>query len=62
MISKDSKWIVCMFFMSVIIYGMIVSNFTSTVHIDVDEELYMALARSFHYSGKFEWGGAFGRL
>ena len=26
------------------------------MHIDVDEELYVALARSFHYSGRFEYG------
>lgn len=43
--------------MSIIIYGIYVSFFTSTVHVDVDEELYIGLARSFHYQGRFKMGG-----
>lgn len=44
------------FILAVIIYGIIAAVFTSTVHIDVDEELYTALARTFHYQGKFGTG------
>ena len=44
------------FILSVIVYGIIAAVFTSTVHIDVDEELYTALARTFHYQGRFGTG------
>ena len=48
--------IALLYLSSIIIYGIIASLFTSTVHIDVDEELYVALAKSFHYNGRFEYG------
>lgn len=53
---NKGKKVIALFLISVIVYGVIVSFFTSTVHIDVDEELYIALARSFHYEGRFEYG------
>lgn len=55
-VGNKSRWIVLIFLISIIVYGIAVSFFTSTVHVGVDEELYVALARSFHYTGKFEYG------
>lgn len=52
----EFKKIFVLFLWAIVVYGIIVSLFTSTVHIDVDEELYLALARSFHYRGRFEYG------
>lgn len=49
--------IIIIYIMFVLIYGVIASLFTSTVHIDVDEELYLEMARSFHYEGRFALGG-----
>lgn len=37
--------IIIIYIMFVLIYGVIASLFTSTVHIDVDEELYLEMAR-----------------
>lgn len=54
---NQKKKMVLLYLGSVIVYGIIASLFTSTVHIDVDEELYLALAKSFHYNGRFEYGG-----
>lgn len=51
----EKRKIALLFCGAVIIYGIIISFFASTVHIDVDEELYVALARSFHYNGRFEY-------
>lgn len=53
---KDSR-IIYLFLSAVIIYGIIALFFTSTVHVEVDEELYVALAKSFHYKGRFEADG-----
>ena len=38
-------------------YTLWVSNFTIPVHIKVDEELYISMARSFHYEGVFSENG-----
>lgn len=51
------KNLVSLFFIGVIFYTVWVSLFTSTVHIEVDEELYVTLAKSFHYLGRFEKNG-----
>ena len=51
---KNVKWL---FLTGVIFYTIWVSLFTSTVHIEVDEELYVTLAKSFHYLGRFEKNG-----
>lgn len=51
------KKIILLYIVFVCLYGVIVSFFTSTVHIDVDEELYLEMARSFHYEGRFALGG-----
>ncbi len=45
--------IVMLYLISILVYGKIVSVFTCTVHTFVDEELYLALAKSFHYQGSF---------
>lgn len=45
------------YLIAVIVYGIIVSLFSSTVHVGVDEELYLTLAKSFHFAGKFEING-----
>lgn len=55
---KKNSHIIVMFFIAVIVYGIIASLFTSTVHAVVDEELYVALAKSFHYKGRFEVDGS----
>lgn len=49
--------IIIIYFIAVLIYGMIVSLFSSTVHVGADEEIYLTLAKSFHYFGKFEIDG-----
>ncbi|MCM1261957.1 MAG: hypothetical protein NC313_04480 [Butyrivibrio sp.] len=54
-IRNESKWIAYIFLISIVAYGIIISFFTSTVHVGVDEELYVSLARSFHYKGNFEY-------
>lgn len=51
------KKIILLYVIFVCLYSVIVSFFTSTVHIDVDEELYLEMARSFHYEGRFALGG-----
>lgn len=53
-VNKNIVKLFGIFLLSVIFYGMIASFFTSTVHVDVDEELYLSLAKSFHYNGRFE--------
>lgn len=52
-ISSDILRVSIFFLVSVLIYGIIVSLFTSTVHIDTDEESYLTLAKTFHYYGNF---------
>ena len=52
---REKLRIILLYLSAILIYGIIVSFFTSTVHIDVDEELYLALAKSFHYQGRFEY-------
>ncbi len=49
--------IIVAYLASVLFYGVFVSFFTSTVHAGVDEDIYLALAKSFHYSGCFEIEG-----
>lgn len=34
-------------------YALLVSQYTIPVHLSVDEELYISMARSFHYEGVF---------
>ncbi len=46
-----------MFLLGLAVYGTIIAFFTSTVYVTADEELYVALAKSFHYTGSFEVNG-----
>lgn len=55
--SSKNRQVVWMFFLAVLVYGIYVSFFTSTVHIEVDEELYLELAKSFHYEHRFVVNG-----
>lgn len=45
------------FLLGVAVYGTIITFFTSTVYVTADEELYVALAKSFHYTGRFSVNG-----
>lgn len=56
--TKETRKIIRIYLICVLIYGIFVSFITSTVHIGCDEELYLELAKSFHYSGKFRFNGA----
>lgn len=38
-------------------YAWFVRRFTIPVHLGVDEELYISMARSFHYEGAFQMNG-----
>lgn len=53
---KELKKIVIIFLITIIAYGIAASVFTITVHAGVDEALYLAMAQSFHYNGKFAYG------
>lgn len=44
------------FLCSMCIYGTWVTCFTAPVHVKVDEELHLGLARTFHYQGFFGMG------
>ena len=55
---KEFCKILIIFLLGVIVYGIIASFFTATVHVNVDEELYVALAKSFHYTGDFKVNGS----
>ncbi len=56
--TKETKKIIGIYLVSILVYGVFISFITSTVHIGCDEELYLELAKSFHYSGKFRYNGA----
>lgn len=56
--AKEMKKIVGIYLISILAYGIFVSFITSTVHIGCDEELYLELAKSFHYSRRFWYNGA----
>ena len=43
--------------MAVIGYAVLASHFTIPIHLGVDEELYISMARSFHYDGVFSQDG-----
>lgn len=45
------------FVIMVVGYGVFASLFSSPIHVGVDEELYISMARTFHYEGKFMMGG-----
>lgn len=45
------------YFIAVLGYMVFVRCFSIPVHIGVDEELYISMAKSFHYKGNFAKGG-----
>ncbi|MBQ6886188.1 MAG: glycosyltransferase family 39 protein [Lachnospiraceae bacterium] len=45
------------YLIGIILYLGIMHLFTIPVHLNVDEELYISMARSFHYEGVFEKNG-----
>ena len=47
------------FVIVVVGYGVFVTLFSSPVHVGVDEELYISMARTFHYEGKLDVGANF---
>lgn len=50
---NDIYIMIGVYLLAVMGYTLWVSNFTIPVHIKVDEELYISMARSFHYEGVF---------
>lgn len=54
---QDTTKLIVIFLAAILIYGVVVSFFTSTVHIGSDEELYLEMAKSFHYIGRFDFNG-----
>ena len=55
--SKEIRKVTGIFLAAVVVYGIMISFFTSTVHIGSDEELYLEMAKSFHYRHRFEFNG-----
>lgn len=49
--------VIGIYFLAVTGYLIWVNKFTIPVHLKVDEELYISMARSFHYEGKFAENG-----
>lgn len=45
------------YIVAVVGYAVFISRFTIPVHLEVDEELYISMARSFHYDGVFSQNG-----
>lgn len=45
------------YIVAVLAYGILAAHFTIPVHLGVDEELYISMARSFHYDGVFSREG-----
>ena len=54
---KNLGYLVLLYFFSSAIYILFVSRFTIPVHLGVDEELYISMAKSFHYTGHFSENG-----
>lgn len=53
-LDKYSKIILILIFViGIVIYGFVASKMTSPTYIDVDEELYVSMAKSFFFDGKF---------
>lgn len=55
---KRNIFLICaLYLVGVFFYLGIVKVFTIPVHLKVDEELYISMARSFHYEGVFSKNG-----
>lgn len=56
-IEKHTKLIlILIFLLGIIIYGFIASKMTNTPYLNVDEELYISMARSFFFEHSFSKG------
>ena len=42
-----------LYIVAVVLYALWIHLFSIPVHFEVDEELYISMAKSFHYTGKF---------
>lgn len=49
--------LVVIYIIAVVGYAVLITHFTIPVHLNVDEELYISMARSFHYDGVFSQNG-----
>ena len=49
--------LVVLYLAACLFYAWFVHRFTIPVHLGVDEELYISMARSFHYEGRFAMNG-----
>lgn len=49
--------LVIIYIVAVAGYAVFITRFTIPVHLNVDEELYISMARSFHYDGMFSQNG-----
>lgn len=54
---KYIVYILGLYFIAVIIYLVFANFFSIPVHMRVDEELYISMAKSFHYNGNFSKEG-----
>lgn len=50
---KGFRKIILIYILAVFFYGLYISFFSIPVHLGVDEELYISMAKSFHYEGIF---------
>lgn len=55
--NKNGIKLIALYIAAVIGYLFFVSRFTIPVHLTVDEELYISMAKSFHYRGVFSHEG-----
>ncbi len=53
---KGWIWIGILYVLAVLLYTFAVSNMTVPVHLLLDEDLYLSLAKSFHHTGSFQKG------
>ena len=50
---KSGTKVVILYIVAVLVYSFWIHYFTIPVHLEVDEELYISMAKSFHYMGSF---------
>lgn len=50
---KSGIKVITLYIAAVLVYSFWIHYFTIPVHLEVDEELYISMAKSFHYTGRF---------
>lgn len=50
---KSGIKVITLYIAAVLAYSFWIHYFTIPVHLEVDEELYISMAKSFHYTGRF---------